>query len=410
MTVGSRKSDLALWQAYEVLRLLRASSPTARFLLQTELSSGDIDLVAPLATLASASPGVFTKELEVALLARRVDLAVHSLKDMPTSLPAGLALVGISARGDARDAVVLSPHAIEDGARGLADLPAGARVGTSSLRRAAFLARAYPSLVAENVRGNVGTRLRKLEGDGALDALLLAAAGLDRLALGARAAERLAPTDCPYGVGQGALGIEARADDERAASLGRAVTHAPTAVCVLAERAFLRAMGAGCQVPLGVEATLERRSVGALRGGEVSAQMPADVGDAGDDEDSDYSDETPLVRTLVLTGTVSSLDGAATIAATVREVVSIPRAGSLRRRVDVRGLDAARAAADEAADAGEKVRRLGVTREGWDALISDSERVGLALAARIIAAGGSAFISGEPRPITYGAAEQPLDR
>ena len=101
---------------------------------------------------------------------------------------------------------------------------------------------------------------------------------------------------------------------------------------------------------------------------------------------------------------------AATIAATVREVVSIPRAGSLRRRVDVRGLDAARAAADEAADAGEKVRRLGVTREGWDALISDSERVGLALAARIIAAGGSAFISGEPRPITYGAAEQPLDR
>ena len=413
LTIGSRKSDLALWQAYEVLRLLRAAAPGAAFTLRTELASGDVALDAPLAALAAGCPGVFTKELEVALLARAVDVAVHSLKDMPTALPAGLALVGVTARDDARDAVVLSQRALERGARALADLPAGAVVGTSSLRREAYLRRAHPALAPALVRGNLNTRLRKLDApDGGFDALLLAGAGLARLGWGARATALLDADDAPYGVGQGALGLEAREGDARARDLALAVTHAPTALCVLAERAFLRAMQGGCQVPLGVDCALEGGAA-ARRGAARGAEAAADGDGDGDGDDAGGA------RTLTLTGTVSSLDGASTVTATARAAVELPR-GAARRVVNVWGLEAARAAAEAGAaepaaplPAGARWARVGVTREEWDALAEAGGALGAALAKRIIAAGGDALMGaarGEPRPITYGAAEAPLDR
>lgn len=231
--IGSRGSKLALWQANHIGEMLAASGIESR--IEIIHTTGDKITDVPLARLgaATSTKGLFTKELEEALLDRRIDLAVHSMKDMPTELPAGLKIAAVPERADPRDAVIGS--LIPDG-----------RVGTSALRRHVQLAAARPDLRIESIRGNVDTRLRKLD-EGQFDAILLAVAGLRRLGWESRITE-IVPieTICPA-VGQGALAIETREDDSRFDFLD----HAPSRDAVEIEREFLRAMGGGCQTPIG---------------------------------------------------------------------------------------------------------------------------------------------------------------
>jgi hydroxymethylbilane synthase len=241
LTIASRGSQLALWQARWVsARLTELGHECCIEIIKT---TGDKITDVPLAQVGGK--GLFTKEIEEALLDGRADLAVHSLKDLPTELPAGLALAAVPEREDPHDAVV---------GRKLGDLPPGATVGTSSLRRAAQLRRLRPDLTIESIRGNLDTRLRKLD-EGRYDAIVLAAAGLNRLGWTARIAEIL-PTEimCPA-VGQGALAVETRTAGpgwDACAVLDHFATHS----AVAAERAFLRALGGGCQVPIGAYATV----------------------------------------------------------------------------------------------------------------------------------------------------------
>jgi hydroxymethylbilane synthase len=243
LTIGSRGSELALWQARWVQQKLEELGQACR--IEIVRTTGDKMLDAPLARLGGK--GLFTKEIEEALLEGRVDLAVHSLKDLPTLLGEGLCLAAVPVREDPRDAVV---------GRRLADLPRGARVGTSSLRRAAQLRALRPDLGVEPVRGNLDTRLRKLA-EGQFDALLLAAAGLHRLGWQDRVAEYL-PVEvmCPA-VGQGALAIETRDDGGEARQFCSRLEDAATRACVTAERALLSALGGGCQVPIAGYAWME---------------------------------------------------------------------------------------------------------------------------------------------------------
>jgi hydroxymethylbilane synthase len=242
LVIASRGSQLALWQARWVSAQLTALGHECR--IEIIKTTGDKITDVPLAKVGTK--GLFTKEIEEALLDGRADLAVHSLKDLPTELPEGLVLAAVPEREDPRDAVV---------GKRLADLPAGARVGTSSLRRSAQLRKLRPDLTIESVRGNLDTRLRKLD-EGQYDAILLAAAGLKRLGWGDRIAEILpAETMCPA-VGQGALAIETRASGAGFDAV-QAMDHADTHAAVLAERGVLRALGGGCQVPIGAHATVE---------------------------------------------------------------------------------------------------------------------------------------------------------
>ncbi len=243
LTIGSRGSQLALWQSRWVAGELGALGVETS--LEIIKTTGDKITDIPLAKVGTK--GLFTKELEEALVERRIDLAVHSLKDMPTDLPEGLLLAAVPEREDARDAIV--------GAR-LADLPAGARVGTSSLRRAAQLRAIRPDLLVESVRGNLDTRLRKLD-EGQYDAIVLAAAGLRRLGWAAQIAELLDPAVMCPAVGQGALAIETRNGSDAAAAICARLTHTATLQCVQAERALLRALGGGCQVPIGAHALID---------------------------------------------------------------------------------------------------------------------------------------------------------
>lgn len=239
LVIASRGSQLALWQAHWVQQQLAALGYSSR--IEIIKTTGDKITDVPLAQVGSK--GLFTKEIEEALLEGRADLAVHSLKDLPTELPAGLILAAIPAREDPRDALV---------GRRLAELPAGAKLGTSSLRRAAQLRKIRPDLRIEPVRGNLDTRLRKLD-DGQYDAIVLAAAGLNRLGWADRIAEILEPAIVCPAVGQGALAIETRAAGLPAC---QELNHPPTAWAVTAERALLGALGGGCQVPIGAYATV----------------------------------------------------------------------------------------------------------------------------------------------------------
>ncbi len=241
LVIASRGSQLALWQARWVERKLAEAGQASR--IEIIKTTGDKITDVPLAQVGTK--GLFTKEIEEALLNGRADLAVHSLKDLPTEVPAGLVLAGVPQREDPRDAMV---------GRRLADLPAGARVGTSSLRRGAQLRQLRPDLVIENVRGNVDTRLRKLD-EGRYDAIVLAAAGLKRLGWGERISEVLAPEIMCPAVGQGALALETResgAGKEACAAFDDAGARA----AVTAERGVLAALGGGCQVPIGAYATV----------------------------------------------------------------------------------------------------------------------------------------------------------
>jgi hydroxymethylbilane synthase len=237
LTIASRGSQLALWQAQWVQAQLGGLGHECR--IEIIKTTGDKITDVPLAKVGTK--GLFTKEIEEALLENRADLAVHSLKDLPTELPPGLTLAAVPRREDPRDALV---------GRKLDALPMGAKVGTSSLRRAAQLQRLRPDLVVDSIRGNLDTRLRKLD-EGQYDAILLAAAGLRRLGWESRIAEILPPDLMCPAVGQGALAVETR---EGSTSPASELEDPDTRIAVTAERAVLGALGGGCQVPIGAHA------------------------------------------------------------------------------------------------------------------------------------------------------------
>lgn len=248
IVIASRESRLAMWQAEHVRDLLKALHPGAEVVILGMTTRGDQILDRPLAEIGGK--GLFIKELEVAMQEGRADLAVHSMKDVPMEMPEGFVLSAISARENPRDAFVSNKYA------DLSELPAGAVVGTSSLRREAILRAKYPNLKIEPLRGNLDTRLRKLD-EGQYDAIILAAAGLIRLGLKERIRTVLAPEISLPAPGQGALGLEVCTDRADAAEWVSALNDPETAACVRAERAFSRALGGSCQVPLGGYAVMD---------------------------------------------------------------------------------------------------------------------------------------------------------
>jgi hydroxymethylbilane synthase len=248
LRIGTRASALALWQANRVADLIRAQPGPPPVELVHIRTEGDQRTDVPL--WAIGGRGFFTREIDRAQLDGEVDVAVHSLKDLSTVLAEGLELTAVLEREDPRDALIT-----QNGVT-LADLPKGSRVGTSSLRRRAFLMRARPDLSLHELRGNVPTRIERLE-QGRYDAIVLASAGLKRLELAAHMAVPIAPAVMPPAVSQGAIGVCGRVGDESVSRWLRALDHVPTRIVVSAERALLRRIEGGCQVPLGALATLD---------------------------------------------------------------------------------------------------------------------------------------------------------
>ncbi|MBK5074910.1 hydroxymethylbilane synthase [Budviciaceae bacterium CWB-B4] len=246
--IATRQSPLALWQAHYVRDRLLAFHPNLTVELVTMVTRGDIILDTPLAKVGGK--GLFVKELEIAMLEGRADIAVHSMKDVPVAFPEGLGLVTICEREDPRDAFV-SNHF-----NSLDDLPAGSIVGTSSLRRQCQLRARRPDLIITDLRGNVGTRLSKLD-NGQYDAIILAAAGLKRLKLEQRIRNFMTPEESLPAVGQGAVGIECRLNDQTTRELLAPLNDAATETRVIAERAMNARLEGGCQVPIGSYAELE---------------------------------------------------------------------------------------------------------------------------------------------------------
>lgn len=241
LRIGTRGSPLALWQAHHVAKLLKNAEPSANVELVEIQTEGDQVRDVPLAQLGGE--GVFTKAIQNALLEKRVDVAVHSLKDLPTFAVAGLTLAAVPARGPIGDVLVSTRH------RSFAGLPQGAKLGTGSQRRRAQLLHRRPDLNPIDLRGNVETRLRKLTELG-LDGIILAQAGLERLGLADHITEILDPGWMLPAVGQGALGLECRVDDDATLAILKKIDVVNTRWAVLAERAFLRGLGGGCQVPI----------------------------------------------------------------------------------------------------------------------------------------------------------------
>jgi hydroxymethylbilane synthase len=264
--IATRKSPLAMWQAEHVADALRAAHPGLVVEILGMSTQGDKILDTPLAKIGGK--GLFVKELEQRMLEGDADIAVHSMKDVPVELPEGLHLAVILEREDPRDAFVSNDH------ESLEALPEGARVGTSSLRRQCQLADRRPDLGILSLRGNVNTRLRKLD-EGEYDAIILASAGLIRLGFADRIRGFIPTDDSLPAIGQGAIGIECRTDDPRVNALLAPLHHAPTAACVRAERALNRRLEGGCQVPIGGHATLAdgelhlRGLVGTVDGSEI---------------------------------------------------------------------------------------------------------------------------------------------
>lgn len=246
LIIGSRGSRLALWQAEWVKARLEALHPRVEIQIEVIKTSGDILKKAPLTVIGGR--GAFAKELEEALLDGRIDLAVHSLKDLPTILPTGLKISAMSEREDTRDALVLRAGTTLENPS-LRNLPPGACVGTSSSRRVAQLKHLRSDLVIKELRGNVDTRLRKLDA-GEYDAIILATAGLRRLGFKDRIDAYLSTEEILPAVGQGALAIETRDDDGQVSNLVAPLEHHPTRSACEAERALLRALGGGCLLPI----------------------------------------------------------------------------------------------------------------------------------------------------------------
>ena len=248
IVIASRRSALAMWQARHVQSRLATLYPRVAVEILGLTTEGDRRLTVSLATIGGK--GLFVKELEEAMAQGRADLAVHSAKDVPAQLPEGFTLAAVLEREDPRDAFLSNRY------RDLAALPAGARVGTSSLRRQCQLSARYPGLKTEPLRGNVDTRVRKLD-SGEFDAVILAAAGLKRLGLAHRITALLAPEECLPAPGQGALGLECRSEHRALVDLLAPLAHEDTARCVAAERAFSSALAGSCNVPLGAYAEID---------------------------------------------------------------------------------------------------------------------------------------------------------
>lgn len=240
--VGTRDSALAMWQTNWVVDNLRKHNPDYSFRILSLKTQGDKILDVALAKIGDK--GLFTKELEVGMLEGNIDLAVHSMKDLPTVLPEGLKIGCICERVDPRD-VVISRHG-----KTLGELPEGARVGTSSLRRCAQLLKFRPDLQLEPLRGNLNTRMAKLERNN-LDAIVLAAAGVERMGWKDRITEYLSPDVSLPAVGQGSIGIEIREDDREVHEIVAKLNHFPSQAAITAERAMLRKLEGGCQIPIG---------------------------------------------------------------------------------------------------------------------------------------------------------------
>jgi hydroxymethylbilane synthase len=251
LVIGSRGSKLALWQANHIKAKLSELQPNLETRVEIIKTTGDVR-PDPLSVIGGQ--GVFTKELEDSLLRGDIDLAVHSLKDLPTILPEELVIAAIGEREDPRDALVFpsNTNIAIDSLKALGDQ---AVVGTSSQRRVAQLKSLRRDITVKDVRGNVDTRLRKLD-DGEYDALILAAAGLTRLGLKDRISTYIPPNEILPAVGQGALGIEVRAADESTIELVGKLTHRPTELACLAERSLLKSLGGGCQMPIAAHATV----------------------------------------------------------------------------------------------------------------------------------------------------------
>lgn len=273
--IGSRGSQLALAQAHWAMNTLAAAHPQIEIEIEIIKTTGDVK-ADPLSQIGGK--GVFTKELEDALLSRRIDLAVHSLKDLPTVLPESLTLAAISEREDPRDAMVLPAQSPLRCSK-LGDLPVAAVVGTSSPRRLAQARYARPDLAVRELRGNVDTRLRKLD-EGQYDCIILAAAGLRRLGLVDRITAPLATDQMVPAVGQGAIGIETRADDSQCCEFARLLNHEPTEIACRAERALLRALGGGCSLPIAAHAVVSSHGlelVGLVASRDGSQQVRDEV-------------------------------------------------------------------------------------------------------------------------------------
>ncbi len=256
IVIGTRGSALALWQAKHIADSLRARYPDRHCDIRPIRTGGDVSREIALAEIGTR--GVFVKEIEAALLARKVDLGVHSLKDLPSLLPDGLVLAAVSPREDPRDALVTRAGCT------LVELPVGARLGTSSPRRGAQLLAARPDLVVESIRGNVDTRVRKAL-EGKYDGIVLAAAGLRRLGLEDRISEYMPLTVMLPAPGQGVIAVEARADDDEMLGLAAGIDDVPTHLAVRAERAMVRALGGGCTTPIGAYGVVEGEAI-RLRG------------------------------------------------------------------------------------------------------------------------------------------------
>ena len=279
--IGSRGSKLALWQAEWVRTRLTTLRPGVEVRIEVVKTSGDVLREAPLSVIGGQ--GAFTKELEEALLDGRIDIAVHSLKDLPTVLPERLRVAAVTEREDARDALVLRAGA-EGHVSSLAKLPRGAVVGTSSQRRRAQLKHLRPDAVVRELRGNVDTRLRKLDA-GEYDAVILASAGLRRLGFERRISAALSTDEMLPAVGQGALGVETRADDVAANELVSLLDDVATRAACEAERALLRSLGGGCLVPIAAHGTVAgtRLRVEGLVAGPEGSRV---IRDAAEDDAS----------------------------------------------------------------------------------------------------------------------------
>ena len=250
LVIGTRGSQLALWQAYAVRDALLAADPELDVCVRIIKTQGDVNLSTPLAAIDDK--GLFTSELETALVAGEVDLCVHSMKDVPTQLASGCGIVAMLPRADVRDVLVCGPR-IQ--ATSLAQVPAGARIGTGSLRRAAQLRSRFPEIVPAQIRGNVDTRLAKACGED-YEGAILASAGITRLGLVDAISCYISTDEMLPAVGQGAVGIEARLDDETACAACSLINDHGTYSCVMAERVVLEGLDGGCKVPMGAYARI----------------------------------------------------------------------------------------------------------------------------------------------------------
>jgi hydroxymethylbilane synthase len=281
LRIGSRGSRLALWQAEQAKSRLLELNPALSVEIEIIKTTGDVK-PDPLSVIGGK--GVFTKELEEALLDKRIDLAVHSLKDLPTITPDGLAISAICEREDARDALVLRAGSQIESLR---ELPKKATVGTSSQRRLSQLKALRDDLIVKDLRGNVDTRVRKLD-EGEYDALILASAGLIRLGLRNRISAAIASDEILPAVGQGAIAIETRTDDEIAVEATRKLNHRETELACRAERAFLRGLGGGCQFPIAAHAVVSGEQldieglVAAPDGSEILRAASSGAAEQGD--------------------------------------------------------------------------------------------------------------------------------